>query len=51
MGVKSLSVKMKGAGAGRESALRSMHGFEVKKIIERTPIPHNGVRKPRKRRG
>jgi small subunit ribosomal protein S11 len=51
MGVTTISVKMKGAGSGREAVLRSMHGFTVTKIIERTPIPHNGPREPRRRRG
>ena len=49
--VKSVEVYVKGPGIGRESAIRSlMHtGIEVSRIIDITPIPHNGCR-PRKRR-
>ena len=50
-GVKHLEVHVKGPGAGRESAIRSLQasGLEIKSIKDVTPIPHNGCR-PRKRR-
>jgi small subunit ribosomal protein S11 len=50
-GMKELSVKVKGPGSGRESALRALSsiGFTIKSIKDITPIPHNGCR-PRKRR-
>lgn len=49
--VKSVEVYVKGPGIGRESAIRSIMqtGIEVSRIIDITPIPHNGCR-PRKRR-
>lgn len=51
MGMRKLEVHVKGPGAGRESAIRSLGavGMEVTVIRDRTPIPHNGCR-PRKRR-
>jgi small subunit ribosomal protein S11 len=51
MGMRKLEVHVKGPGAGRESAIRSLQGvgMEVTVIRDRTPIPHNGCR-PRKRR-
>jgi small subunit ribosomal protein S11 len=50
-GVKELSVRVKGPGAGRESAITALQtaGMTVKQIEDVTPIPHNGCR-PRKRR-
>ncbi|MBI1954202.1 MAG: 30S ribosomal protein S11 [Proteobacteria bacterium] len=50
-GVKTVAVKIKGPGAGRETALRALQtvGFVVTAIKDVTPIPHNGCR-PRKRR-
>ena len=50
-GMKILEVQVKGPGAGRESALRSLQavGFTITAIRDVTPIPHNGCR-PRKRR-
>lgn len=52
MGVKDVDVIVKGVGAGRESAIRafSAHGMEITSIIDRTPVPHNGVRPPKTRR-
>ena len=49
--VKSVEVYVKGPGIGRESAIRSLMqtGIDVSRIIDITPIPHNGCR-PRKRR-
>ena len=51
MGVREAEVKVKGPGAGRESAIRSLaaNGIKIRVIEDRTPIPHNGCR-PRKRR-
>lgn len=52
-GMKTVDVFVKGLGAGRESAIRSLAtaGLEVKSITDVTPIPHNGCRPPKKRRG
>ena len=52
-GMKTVDVCVKGLGAGRESAIRSLAtaGLEVKTITDVTPIPHNGCRPPKKRRG
>ena len=51
-GVRSVQVYVKGPGAGRESALRSLQtvGFAVSIIKDVTPIPHNGCRPPKRRR-
>src|SRR5579875_3558330 len=51
-GVKSLEVRIKGPGPGRESAVRSLNalGYKVTNIVDVTPIPHNGCRPPKKRR-
>ena len=53
MGMKKAEVVVKGLGAGREMAIRSLQatGLEVTKITDETPIPHNGCRPPKKRRG
>ena len=50
-GVRELEVRVKGPGAGRESAIRTLAqvGFDIKAIEDVTPLPHNGCR-PRKRR-
>ena len=52
IGMKPLEVIVKGLGAGREMAIRSLQGvgLEVTKITDATPIPHNGCRPPKKRR-
>ncbi len=52
LGIKTLDVRVKGPGVGRESAIRSIGGtsFQVKSIRDVTPIPHNGCRPPKKRR-
>ena len=52
-GMKTVDVFVKGLGSGRESAIRSLAtvGLEVKTITDVTPIPHNGCRQPKKRRG
>lgn len=52
-GVRSVEVRIKGPGAGRESAIRALQtsvGFDVKSIKDVTPIPHNGCRPPKRRR-
>ena len=51
-GLGSLEVRVSGPGAGRESAVRALAtvGIEVKSIKDRTPIPHNGCRPPKRRR-
>lgn len=51
-GVKSIEVYVKGPGAGREAALRSLQasGFTIKIIRDVTPIPHNGCRQAKRRR-
>ena len=51
-GMRSLSVYVKGPGAGRESALRALQsaGFKITLIRDVTPIPHNGCRPPKRRR-
>ncbi len=52
MGMRSVDVEVRGPGAGRESAIRSLAaaGMEVKSIRDVTPIPHNGCRPRKKRR-
>ena len=51
-GMRSIEVFVRGPGAGREAAIRSLQaaGLEVTAIVDRTPIPHNGCRPPKKRR-
>ena len=51
-GLRSVEVRVKGPGSGRESAIRALSvvGLEVKSIKDVTPIPHNGCRPPKKRR-
>ena len=52
MGMRSIEVRVKGPGAGRESAVRALQtvGIDVKSIRDVTPIPHNGCRPPKRRR-
>lgn len=52
-GVKTLEVNVKGPGSGRESALRALQsvGFQITAIRDVTPIPHNGCRPRKRRRG
>lgn len=52
LGMRQVLVYVKGPGAGRESALRSLQqvGFTVTIIKDATPIPHNGCRPPKRRR-
>ena len=51
-GLKILTVKLKGPGAGRETALRALQsrGFKILSIRDTTTMPHNGSRPPKKRR-
>ena len=51
-GLKTLTVKLKGPGAGRETALRALQsrGFKILSIKDITTMPHNGCRPPKKRR-
>ena len=51
-GLRKVKVFVKGPGAGRESAIRTIHtnGIEVTEICDITPIPHNGCRPPKRRR-
>ncbi|MFO7154478.1 MAG: 30S ribosomal protein S11 [Caldicoprobacter oshimai] len=51
-GLKTVEVHVKGPGAGREAAIRSLQaaGLEVSLIKDVTPIPHNGCRPPKRRR-
>ena len=52
MGMKTLTVEIKGPGSGRETALRALQsrGFKIISIKDTTPMPHNGTRPPKKRR-
>src|SRR6266487_234806 len=52
LGLRRVKVFVRGPGAGRESAIRTLHsqGIEVTEIMDRTPMPHNGCRPPGKRR-
>jgi small subunit ribosomal protein S11 len=51
-GLRTVEVRVSGPGAGRESAIRALGtaGIEVRAIKDRTPVPHNGCRPPKKRR-
>ncbi len=51
-GLRTVEVRVSGPGSGRESAVRALQtaGIEVRSIKDRTPIPHNGCRPPKKRR-
>jgi len=52
MGLSTIEVKVKGPGGGREAAIRGLQaaGLKVTKIMDITPVPHNGCRPPKKRR-
>ena len=51
-GLKDVSVRVKGPGMGRDSAIRALQllGLNVTSIVDTTPIPHNGCRPPKRRR-
>jgi small subunit ribosomal protein S11 len=51
-GLREIEVRIKGPGAGRESAVTALqaNGLNVKAIEDVTPLPHNGCRPPKKRR-
>ena len=51
-GMRTVDVRVKGPGSGRESAIRALAsaGLEVKSIKDVTPMPHNGCRPPKRRR-
>jgi len=51
-GMRKVEVKVKGPGPGREAALRALAatGFEVTRICDITPVPHNGCKPPKRRR-
>ena len=52
-GLKTLTVKLKGPGSGRETALRALQsrGFKILSIRDVTPMAHNGSRPPKKKKG
>ena len=52
LGLRKVKVYVKGPGAGRESAIRTIHtaGIEVTENVDTTPLPHNGCRPPKARR-
>lgn len=51
-GMRKVEVNVKGPGPGRESAIRALQavGFEVSRICDVTPVPHNGCKPPKRRR-
>ncbi|MDU9051036.1 MAG: 30S ribosomal protein S11 [Candidatus Electrothrix sp. Rat3] len=51
-GLRRVEIRVKGPGPGREAALRALTGtdLEVSKIVDATPIPHNGCKPPKRRR-
>lgn len=51
-GMKTIDVRVKGPGPGRDSAVRALNavGLDVMSITDVTPLPHNGCRPPKKRR-
>ena len=51
-GMKQIEIKIKGPGSGREDSIRSIQatGLEVTRIVDITPVPHNGARPTKKRR-
>ncbi|MBL8004158.1 MAG: 30S ribosomal protein S11 [Candidatus Kapabacteria bacterium] len=52
MGLRKVEVIVRGPGSGREAAIRSLSnvGLEVMNITDKTPVPHNGCRPPKRRR-
>ncbi len=53
MGMSTVSVRVRGPGPGREAAIRALGatGLQIVSIADVTPLPHNGCRPPKKRRG
>ncbi|OGK28806.1 30S ribosomal protein S11 [Candidatus Roizmanbacteria bacterium RIFCSPHIGHO2_02_FULL_40_9] len=53
LGLREISVYIKGIGPGRSASLKAIRttGLEVNKILDITPLPHNGVRPPKMRKG
>ena len=53
MGVQTVEVRVKGPGSGRESAIRALAvaGLQITSILDVTPLPHNGCRPKKRRRG
>ncbi|MEO6985312.1 MAG: 30S ribosomal protein S11 [Paralcaligenes sp.] len=51
-GIKTLEVRIKGPGPGRESSVRALNalGIKISSISDITPVPHNGCRPPKRRR-
>lgn len=51
-GLKTVDVKVKGPGAGRENAIRALvaAGLKITSVADKSPIPHNGCRAPKRRR-
>jgi small subunit ribosomal protein S11 len=51
-GIKTLEVRIKGPGPGRESSVRALNalGIKITSIADVTPVPHNGCRPPKRRR-
>lgn len=51
-GLSSVDVKVKGPGAGRENAIRALvaAGLKITSVADKSPIPHNGCRAPKRRR-
>jgi small subunit ribosomal protein S11 len=52
MGVREVEVHVRGPGSGREGAIRALQaaGIKIRAIEDRTPLPHNGCRPPKRRR-
>lgn len=52
MGLRKVDVSVKGPGSGREAAIRALSasGLEIHSVVDKTPIPHNGCRPPKRRR-
>lgn len=52
MGLRKVDVIVKGPGSGREAAIRALAnaGLEIHSMIDKTPVPHNGCRPPKRRR-
>ena len=52
MGLRKVEVIVRGPGSGREAAIRALSqaGLEILNILDKTPLPHNGCRRPKRRR-